>query len=333
MNPEEIQPESPVELEAIVRQNMEANDKLGSIEMNTEANVLAAQETTQGLKDIDATLEAQIHQAETHKKDMMPSMEALGKAMGFAATLLEKLEGPQGIQGEKGDKGDQGDQGEKGDAGSDSVVPGPAGLDGIDGRDGKDGRDGRDGIDGKDGKDGIDGKSPKIDYKKIVAETVKRVPEIDIDAKVKEITDAVSQNTNDTIQSIRTKVASKTVSANEVQGLTEFVQANGGGGHTIEDEGTPLTQRTKLNFTGAGVIATDNAGTDSTDITIPGGGGMIVETPTGSVNSSNVTFTVTVAPKFIVTDTGFYIEGFGYSRATLTITMDLSPNLFIRAYS
>lgn len=96
MNPEEIQPESPVELEAIVRQNMEANDKLGSIEMNTEANVLAAQETTQGLKDIDATLEAQIHQAETHKKDMMPSMEALGKAMGFAATLLEKLEGPPG---------------------------------------------------------------------------------------------------------------------------------------------------------------------------------------------------------------------------------------------
>lgn len=61
--------------------------------------------------------------------------------------------------------------------------------------------------------------------------------------------------------------------------------------------------------------------------------GVIQETPTGIVGAGNVTFTVAVAPKFIVTDTGFYIAGFGYSIATLTITMDLAPNLFIRAYS
>lgn len=121
---------------------------------------------------------------------------------------------------------------------------------------------------------------------------------------------------------------------NKVSKLQAQVDAGGtGGGHTIEDEGTPLTQRDTLNFVGAGVTVTDDAGNDATVVTIPGGGGMNVETPIGSVNSSNVTFTVTVAPKFIVTDTGFYIEGFGYSRATLTITMDLSPNLFIRAYS
>ena len=64
-----------------------------------------------------------------------------------------------------------------------------------------------------------------------------------------------------------------------------------------------------------------------------GGGGMIQETPTGTVNSTNVTFTVAVAPKFIFTDTGFYIQGFGYSLAVLTVTMDLAPNSFIRAYS
>jgi hypothetical protein len=46
-----------------------------------------------------------------------------------------------------------------------------------------------------------------------------------------------------------------------------------GGGHTIQDEGVSLTQRTKLNFVGAGVTVTDGgAGTDDTIVTIPGGG-------------------------------------------------------------
>ncbi len=43
------------------------------------------------------------------------------------------------------------------------------------------------------------------------------------------------------------------------------------GGHVIEDEGTPLTTRANLNFIGAGVTATDNAGTNSTDVTIAQG--------------------------------------------------------------
>lgn len=63
------------------------------------------------------------------------------------------------------------------------------------------------------------------------------------------------------------------------------------------------------------------------------GPGMVQETPAGLVNTTNVTFTVTVAPKFILTDTGQYIDGFGYSIAGLTITMSLAPNTFIRAYS
>jgi len=48
-----------------------------------------------------------------------------------------------------------------------------------------------------------------------------------------------------------------------------YVDAGGGSGHVIEDEGTPLTNRAALNFIGAGVTATDNAGTDATDVTIP----------------------------------------------------------------
>jgi hypothetical protein len=41
-----------------------------------------------------------------------------------------------------------------------------------------------------------------------------------------------------------------------------------GGGHTIQDEGTPLTQRTNLNFVGSGVAVTDDAGNDATVVTI-----------------------------------------------------------------
>jgi hypothetical protein len=41
-------------------------------------------------------------------------------------------------------------------------------------------------------------------------------------------------------------------------------------GHVIQDEGTSLAQRGNLNFIGTGVTATDNAGTNSSDVTIPG---------------------------------------------------------------
>lgn len=47
---------------------------------------------------------------------------------------------------------------------------------------------------------------------------------------------------------------------------------NSAGGHVIQDEGTPLTQQSKMNFTGAGVTATVG-GEDTTIVTIPGGGG------------------------------------------------------------
>jgi hypothetical protein len=41
-----------------------------------------------------------------------------------------------------------------------------------------------------------------------------------------------------------------------------------GGGHTIQNATTPLTARANLNFTGAGVTASDNSGTSTTDVTI-----------------------------------------------------------------
>jgi len=43
------------------------------------------------------------------------------------------------------------------------------------------------------------------------------------------------------------------------------------GGHIIQDEGVSLTQRPYLNFIGSGVVASDNAITGKTDVTINGG--------------------------------------------------------------
>ncbi len=45
--------------------------------------------------------------------------------------------------------------------------------------------------------------------------------------------------------------------------------SGGGGGHVVEDEGTPLTQRANLNVVGAGATVTDAGG--KTVLTIPGG--------------------------------------------------------------
>ena len=47
----------------------------------------------------------------------------------------------------------------------------------------------------------------------------------------------------------------------------------GAGGHTIQDEGSDLTKRKKLNFVGAGVAVTDDSGNDASKVSISGGGG------------------------------------------------------------
>ena len=46
--------------------------------------------------------------------------------------------------------------------------------------------------------------------------------------------------------------------------------AASGGGHVIQDEGVPRTNRGNLNFVGAGVAVTDDAGNNATIATISG---------------------------------------------------------------
>lgn len=61
------------------------------------------------------------------------------------------------------------------------------------------------------------------------------------------------------------------VSADQTKKVKFSNMGGGGGGsaHVIEDEGTPLDQRSNLNFIGRGVTASDNVGDDSSDVEIP----------------------------------------------------------------
>lgn len=301
--------------EALLLHSLESEKTLKSIDTGLDSNAVATQQNTESIKDVEGAVEARIAQAENHKNEMMPSIEAIGKAMTFASALLEKLEGPQGPQGEKGDKGDTGEKGEtvRGPQGE----KGESGLDGMDGSDGRDGVNGKDGRDGRDGKDGKDSKS-EIDYKKIIKEVVKQIPKLDVDEKVKQIIDKVSINTNDTIQSIRTqKLSSQSVSMGD---LTDAKNATTGQTMVKQADGTWAPA------------------------TASGGGGMTVTIPTGLVNGSNTSYSSTTLPKLVVTEYGTLvnesimqnpgISGFTYTgTGPYNISLPMAPNNFAIVYS
>lgn len=68
--------------------------------------------------------------------------------------------------------------------------------------------------------------------------------------------------------------------------------AGGGGYNLIEEDGTPLTARTTINFTGAGATATDVGG--KTVVNIPGGSGGNPTYATGSFTLATGEFRVQV---------------------------------------
>ena len=98
----------------------------------------------------------------------------------------------------------------------------------------------------------------------------------------------------------------------------------GGGGHTIQDEGTPLTTRANLNFVGSGVTATDDAGNDATLITIPSGsGGDFVHNIDGTL-TVNTNIAAFVASR-ILAISKVYLYGFTLGASSSTI-VDVSKN-------
>lgn len=64
------------------------------------------------------------------------------------------------------------------------------------------------------------------------------------------------------------------------------------------------------------------------------GTGVTAETPSGTVNGSNTTFTVSNEPSFVIIDGMFRVSGQGYTYSAGTITVDplTPPTTFIRSY-
>ena len=63
-----------------------------------------------------------------------------------------------------------------------------------------------------------------------------------------------------------------------------------------------------------------------------GGVGYTISVPTGDVDGSNTTFSVTNEPVFVVADGTTYVDGGGYSYAALSIEMDNPPSQYIKYF-
>ena len=63
---------------------------------------------------------------------------------------------------------------------------------------------------------------------------------------------------------------------------------------------------------------------------LSGEGGVTIQTPTGTVDGSNTTFTPTSQPSFVVADGITYFDGAGYTWGGVTIVMDVPPSQYIR---
>lgn len=85
--------------------------------------------------------------------------------------------------------------------------------------------------------------------------------------------------------------------------------AGGGGGYnTVQDEGSPLPQRTTIDFVGAGVTATDNG--SKTIVTISGGGASVTTVSNAQLNNLINTNAVVAGQQYLVTPVN-YVNGAG----------------------
>lgn len=96
---------------------------------------------------------------------------------------------------------------------------------------------------------------------------------------------------------------------------------------SVFNNGTKVSDLvTELNIVNATSISNVNKNGRRVTITLPNGGsGTSFETPSGTINSSNVTFTVANTPKAVILNGIWYFENDGYTLSTLTITMLVVP--------
>lgn len=292
-----------------------------------EQNEKLRKEAEQTNQTLDMSLQKQ---DETVKavKALEPSMKRIGSAAEFIEGFLLSI---------KGDKGDQGDVGPeptderlkklitplipepiKGEDGKDGYTP-QKGVDYFDGAPGREGKDGRDGIDGKD-----------ADHTAIVREVINNLPKI---KNGKDGKDGSPDTPDDIIKKIRSRKAQKGgLSYDDLRDLPnlELVAKQASKSIEIYDEsGLVDGNLERLNFTGSGVVATSD-GRGTITIVIPGGsaGNVYTETPSGSIDGNNTSFTVAnpITTVFSFGLNGAFIHPSDYSIVGSTISFVSAPD-------
>lgn len=205
------------------------------------------------------------------------------------------LKGDKGDKGERGLVGSRGPRGEKGDTGKN----GERGLKGETGPRGERGQDGKNGISGKDGKDGKHGLDGSPDTPEQIVKKLKTLKE------------------------------KNKLPASAIYGLKKFIE------EVVSDSGS----MNQIGYAGGGdIIAAGSNITITTDengrkqISALGGGN--IETPAGTVNGVNTTYTVTNEPIYIVVDRVLKFENidYTYSAGTIEITDGAPPVQLIRSF-
>ena len=168
-------------------------------------------------------------------------------------------------------------------------------------------------------KEGKDGKDADID--KIIKEVLAKI-------SIPKIEKMTAEQLRDSLEELS---GDERIDWKSIRGLEEALKdtrvgtgmAIFGGNRPlqIQEAGTVKDKATRfLNFTGASISRSANG---VTTIAISGGG---VETPSGTMNSANKTFTVLHTPLWINWQGQMLYSGSGYSLAGLTLTLDEAPD-------
>jgi len=259
-----------------------------------------------GGTDSDLMLLDKINEVEENVEELKDAVEDMNPDL---ESVLERL---NVLDGEDGDTGPEGPQGLSGRAGED-------GKDGKQGIEGKTGIQGPEGKSGRDGREGVDGKDADVDLNSLAISSVNLIETFEGDDRI----DVLSLKNLDELplskrasiefkrqfptfpnpeaggsgatflesmrdidrKSIKGATNDQVLTFNSTKGKWD-AQSIAGGGHTIQEEGSSLTQRSKLNFVGTGLTATDGgAGPDSTIVTLGD-----VETLSTSFTQGSVVF-------------------------------------------
>jgi len=316
--------QTPPELEHLLMAHLENGEKNARISHEMEANLIQHQDKVHKLDSLIA--ENQLEKL----NDIHETLKPTTRVTSFIQHFLDE------VKGEKGDKGDAGYTPQKGqdyltseelaqikaeatprkgehyftpqeiEAFKQEVTP-VKGVHYNDGLPGINGQNGKDGLNGKDGEDGDD--ADEVDIESVVQQVLSKLPKpekVDHNAIIKKVKSSLKYS--------------------DIKDAPEFKMAGTGYLREITDvnvtglvDGQTLIWQAKTN---KWIPGTASGGT----------GGYTVETPTGTVDGNNTTFTVTVVPVYIVSDGTTYFNNAGFTISGLTVTMTVAPTSYIRSF-